>query len=50
MYRIGKEEVNGVERVIKSKELFRVKIGKLSECDKFEKEWAKKIGKNMLYL
>jgi hypothetical protein len=49
MYRIGKEEVKAVEKVIKSKELFRVK--KLpGECDKFEKEWAKKIGKNMLYL
>ena len=44
MYRIGKEEVKAVEKVIKSKELFRVKSGKLSECDKFEKEWAKKIG------
>lgn len=43
MYRIGKEEVKAVEKVIKSKELFRVK-GKLSECDKFEREWSKKIG------
>ena len=44
MYRIGKEEIKAVEKVIKSKELFRVKSGKLSECDKFEKELAKKIG------
>jgi len=49
MYRIGKEEVKAVEKVIKSKELFRVK--KLpSECDKFEKEWAKKIGKKYALL
>ncbi|MCX7917317.1 MAG: DegT/DnrJ/EryC1/StrS family aminotransferase [bacterium] len=43
MYRIGKEEVKAVEKVIKSKELFRVKKRK-GECDKFEEEWAKKIG------
>lgn len=43
MYRIGKEEVKAVERVIKSKELFRVK-NIPGECDKFEKEWAEKIG------
>ncbi|MCM8785539.1 MAG: DegT/DnrJ/EryC1/StrS family aminotransferase [Candidatus Omnitrophica bacterium] len=43
MYRIGKEEVKAVEKVIKSKELFRVKKYQ-GECDKFEKEWAKKIG------
>ncbi|MFN4227932.1 MAG: DegT/DnrJ/EryC1/StrS family aminotransferase [Candidatus Ratteibacteria bacterium] len=43
MYRIGKEEVKAVEKVIKSKELFRVKKKK-GECDKFEEEWAKKIG------
>jgi len=49
MYRIGKEEVKAVEKVIKSKELFRVK--KLpGECDKFEKEWAKKIGKKYALL
>ncbi len=41
MYRIGKEEVKVVERVIKSKGFFRVKKG-FSECDKFEKEWGKK--------
>jgi len=44
MYRIGKGEIKEIEKVIKSKELFRVKSEKLSECDKFEKEWAKKIG------
>ena len=49
MYRIGKEEVKAVEKVIKSKELFRVKK-KLGECDKFEKEWAKKIGKKYALL
>jgi dTDP-4-amino-4,6-dideoxygalactose transaminase len=49
MYRIGKEEVKAVEKVIESKELFRVK--KLpGECDKFEKEWAKKIGKKYALL
>ncbi|MCM8819049.1 MAG: DegT/DnrJ/EryC1/StrS family aminotransferase, partial [Candidatus Omnitrophica bacterium] len=42
MYRIGKEEIKAIEKVIKSKELFRVK-NKEGECNKFEKEWAKKI-------
>jgi len=49
MYRIGKEEVKAVEKVIKSKELFRVKKTP-GECDKFEKEWAKKIGKKYALL
>lgn len=47
MYRIGKEEVKEVEKVIKSGQLFRVgdpKKGHLQQCYKFEKEWAKKIG------
>ena len=47
MYRIGKEEVKEIEKVIKSKQLFRVgdpKQGHLGECDRFEKEWAEKIG------
>ena len=43
MYRIGKEEIKAIEKVIKSKKLFRVKEEE-GECDKFEKEWAKKIG------
>jgi len=47
MYRIGKEEVKEVEKVMKSGQLFRVgdkKSGHLGECDKFERKWAKKIG------
>jgi len=47
MYRIGKEELKEIEKVIKSMELFRVgdpKKGHLQECYKFEREWAKKIG------
>lgn len=43
MYRIGKEEIEAVDRVIKSKQLFRVG-SQLHECDNFEKEWAEKIG------
>ncbi|MCM8833339.1 MAG: DegT/DnrJ/EryC1/StrS family aminotransferase, partial [Candidatus Omnitrophica bacterium] len=39
----GKEEIKAIEKVIKSKKLFRVKEEE-GECDKFEKEWAKKIG------
>jgi len=48
MYRIGKEELKEIEKVIKSMQLFRVgdpKKGHLQECYKFEREWAKKIGK-----
>lgn len=43
MYRIGKEEIEAVDRVIKTKQLFRVG-SQLHECDNFEKEWAEKIG------
>lgn len=43
MFRMGKEEIEAVARVIESKELFRVNNA-LKETDKFEEEWAKKIG------
>lgn len=47
MYRIGQEEVEEIRKVITSKQLFRVgdpKAGHLQEVDRFEKEWAEKIG------
>jgi len=47
VYRIGKEEIKAVERVIRSRQLFRYgepKQGHLQEVAKFEKELAKKTG------
>jgi dTDP-4-amino-4,6-dideoxygalactose transaminase len=44
MYIIGQEEVDAVERVIKSKQLFRYRGGEGGETDQFEKAWSKKIG------
>lgn len=42
MFRMGKEEVEAVARVIETKELFRVNNG-LHESEKFEEEYAKVI-------
>jgi len=44
MYIIGQEEVDAVQRVIESKQLFRYRGGEGGETDQFEKEWSKKIG------
>lgn len=44
MYIIGQEEVDAVQRVIESKQLFRYRGGEGGESDNFEKEWAEKIG------
>jgi dTDP-4-amino-4,6-dideoxygalactose transaminase len=44
MYIIGKEEVDAVQRVIESKQLFRYLGGNESESAQFETEWAAKIG------
>ncbi len=44
MYIIDKEEVDAVQRVIESKQLFRYRGGEGGETDHFEKEWAEKIG------
>jgi dTDP-4-amino-4,6-dideoxygalactose transaminase len=47
MYRMGEEEIQEVAKVIRSKQLFRVgdpKAGHLQETDRFEQEWAEKIG------
>ncbi len=43
MYRIGKEEVAAVARVIEGKKLFRVGAP-YQEVDNFEREWAQLIG------
>lgn len=43
MYRIGKEEIDAVARVIESRQLFRINDG-LKEVEHFEEEWAKTIG------
>jgi dTDP-4-amino-4,6-dideoxygalactose transaminase len=45
MYRMGDEEIRAVERVIKSKQLFRFSENS-KEVVGFEKEWAEKIGVN----
>jgi dTDP-4-amino-4,6-dideoxygalactose transaminase len=47
MYRIGEEEVEALRRVIASKVLFRrgnPATGHQQEVEKFEREWAQKIG------
>jgi len=44
MYIIGKEEVDAVQRVIESRQLFRYRGGEGGESDTFEKEWREKIG------
>lgn len=47
MYRVGKEEVKAVEKIILSKQYFRMadpKSGCFRECDKFEAEWSKYTG------
>jgi dTDP-4-amino-4,6-dideoxygalactose transaminase len=47
MYRIGQEEVDEVTKVLLSKQLFRVgdpNKGHLREVERFELEWAEKIG------
>jgi dTDP-4-amino-4,6-dideoxygalactose transaminase len=46
MYIIGKEEVEAVQRVIDSKQLFRYRGGEGGESEQFEAEWSKKIGVN----
>ena len=43
MFRMGKEEVEAVEKVIATKELFRVNNA-LKQAEKFEDAWAKTIG------
>ena len=43
MFRIGKEEVEAVARVIESKQLFRVNEA-LKEADNFEREFSEVIG------
>ena len=47
MYRIGKEEIAEITKVINSRQLFRngdPNNGHLQECVQFEQEWAAKIG------
>lgn len=44
MYRIGKEEIAAVERVIRSKELFKVNNGLLQETMHAEEELRAKLG------
>jgi Predicted pyridoxal phosphate-dependent enzyme apparently involved in regulation of cell wall biogenesis len=43
MFRVGKEEVAAIERVVESKSLFRVNDS-LKEVDTFEREFAQAIG------
>lgn len=44
MYIIGQEEVDAVQRVIESQQLFRYRGGEGGESETFEQEWAAKIG------
>jgi dTDP-4-amino-4,6-dideoxygalactose transaminase len=47
MYRIGEEEIEALREVIASKKLFRAgdpAQGHTQQVDKFEREWAEKIG------
>lgn len=44
MYIIGKEEADAVRGVIESGQLFRYRGGEGGETDKFEAEWAARIG------
>ena len=44
MYLIGKEEIQAVERVINSRQLFRYRGGENGETDQFESEWSEVIG------
>lgn len=47
MYRIGEEELLELRKVIESKNLFRIgnpAAGHLQEVERFEREWAEKIG------
>lgn len=47
MYRMGEEEIEEIARVIRSKRLSRVGdvgSGHLAEVERFEQEWAEKIG------
>jgi len=43
MYEIGKPEINAVKKVIESGQMFRYRGGEGGECDKFEREFAKKL-------
>ena len=42
MYRIGNAELKRIERLFKSKEIFR--YGRAGECAKFEAAWGKRVG------
>jgi dTDP-4-amino-4,6-dideoxygalactose transaminase len=42
MYRIGKLELDRIEKLFSSKEIFR--YGKAGECDTFEAAWGKRLG------
>ncbi|HNS48328.1 MAG TPA: DegT/DnrJ/EryC1/StrS family aminotransferase [bacterium] len=47
MYRIGREEIEELARVIESRKLFRTgdpKQGHLQEVERFEQEWARTMG------
>ena len=43
MYRIGKEEIEAVKKVIESKQLFKVNVGELQETMNAEKELREKL-------
>jgi dTDP-4-amino-4,6-dideoxygalactose transaminase len=43
MYRIGKEEISEIQKLIESGDIFR-STSKLQEANNFEREWAEKVG------
>jgi dTDP-4-amino-4,6-dideoxygalactose transaminase len=44
MYLIDEKEINAIRKVFQKKKLFRYQLSGPGECDKFEEEFAKKIG------
>ena len=44
MYRMGKEEIDAVARVIESKQLFKITAGPYKETENFEKEMRELLG------
>tara|TARA_B100001094_G_C18097773_1_gene753961 strand:- start:156 stop:1325 length:1170 start_codon:yes stop_codon:yes gene_type:complete len=42
MYKIGKKEINKIDSLFKSGQIFRYGMG--GECDQFERRWASQVG------
>ncbi|MEQ1877896.1 MAG: aminotransferase class I/II-fold pyridoxal phosphate-dependent enzyme [Bdellovibrionia bacterium] len=44
MYSIGEEEIEQIRKVIQSRKFFRYEAGRLGTCERFERDFAKKLG------